>query len=252
MPGLIRPLAPEDKKYVPRIFFMALITTSVVYISIGCTCVIYFRDSIKESVNLNFIGLAAKLVGTESVYYPVLSVLAMVVVLFPALDTLSVYPLIANTLGNNLTVGFPFLKDIIRAVYHYRDSTTDEPIHVNSNRSGTGDLAVDRKWDKNERNEKVKRTTAILWRLVAATPPVVCSHYITDLSTTLQFAGLCGILLALIIPALLQKYSYERIANIPVSLHFNPYSSHFSGNLYTDIVLVIAVFAFFISLLQMI
>ena len=103
-----------------------------------------------------------------------------------------------------------------------------------------------------KRDEKVRKTTVILWRLVAATPPVICSHYITDLSATLQFAGLCGILLALILPALLQKYSYERISNIPVSLQFNPYSSHFSSNFYTDIVLGIAAVAFSISLLQMV
>lgn len=243
---------------------MALLTTSVVYISIGCTCVIYFKDDIKESVNLNFIGIAAHLVDTGSVFYPVLSTLAMIVVLFPALDTLSVYPLVANTLGNNLTVGFPFLKGIVSAMYQYRDNTTDNPTHSEtrsqiplqgqprSNSNSTDHQIADNRTPKMERNERVRNTTAILWRLVAATPPVICSHYITDLSTTLQFAGLCGILLALVVPALLQKYSYQRIANIPVSLHFNPYSSHFSGNIYTDIVLGIAVFAFLISLLQMI
>ena len=247
---------------------MALMTTSVVYISIGCTCVIYFKDDIKESVNLNFVGIAAHLVDTGSMFYPALSALAMIVVLFPALDTLSVYPLVANTLGNNLTVGFPFLKGIVYAVYQYRDNMTDNATHKETHSQGqlqgqlqdqpdcysssTDHQIPDIRSHKIERNEKVRKTTTILWRLVAATPPVICSHYITDLSTTLQFAGLCGILLALVVPALLQKHSYQRIANIPVSLHFNPYSSHFSGNIYTSIVLGIAVFAFLISVLQMI
>ena len=211
----------------------------------------FFREEVKESVNLNFIGIAARLVGRDSIYYPVTSVLTMVVVLFPALDTVSVFPLIANTLGNNLTVAFPFLQKIVRRCFNYGYGETK---HIHGSRDGTDEdnPMKDIKSFTKERNEKVKKTTAVLWRLVAATPPVICSHFITDLSTTLQFAGLCGILLALIIPALLQKYSYERIANIPVSLQFNPYSSHFSSKFYTDIVLGIACCAFLTSMLQMI
>ena len=251
VPGLIRPLAPEDKKYVPRIFFFALVTTSAVYISIGCVCVIYFKESIEESVNLNFIGFASRLVDPGSFYEPLISFLAMIVVMFPALDTLSVFPLIANTLGNNLNVAFPVLRRLVRAAYNCRLGRVTSLIRgdeINSEEKVQESLVENKK----ARSQRVRKTTAILWRLVAATPPVICSHFVTALSTTLQFAGLCGIILALIIPALLQKYSHQRAASIPVSLQRNPYSSYFSSNVFTDIVLGIATVAFAISILQMV
>jgi hypothetical protein len=245
---LIRPLAPEDKKYVPRIFFMALVTTSAVYISIGCVCVIYFQENIEESVNLNFIGFSSRLVDPGSVYEPLISFFAMIVVMFPALDTLSVFPLIANTLGNNLNVAFPVLRRLVRAAYNCCYGRVSIRDGINNEERGEEALLE----EKRMRSQRIRKTTAILWRLVAATPPVICSHYVTALSATLQFAGLCGIILALIIPALLQRYSHQRVASIPVSLQRNPYSSCLSDNSYTDIVLGIATVAFAVSIMQMI
>lgn len=227
---------------------MALVTTSAVYISIGCVCVIYFQENIQESVNLNFIGFASRLVDSGSVYEPLISFFAMIVVMFPALDTLSVFPLIANTLGNNLNVAFPVLRRLVRAAYNCYYGRVSIHDGLNSEERGEEAVLV----DKRMRSQRVKKTTAILWRLVAATPPVICSHFVTALSTTLQFAGLCGIILALIIPALLQRYSHQRVASVPLSLQRNPYSSCFSDNGYTDIVLGIATVAFAISIMQMI
>lgn len=249
---------------------MALLTTSTVYISIGCACVLYFGENVKESVNLNFIGFATQLVDPGSVFEPVLSILSMVVVLFPALDTVSIYPLIANTLGNNLNVAFPFLRSFVKSAYvskygeehkllvhlPHRDQNQFEKNYgsENENKNDSEDVRKSIEESKKKRNEGVKKITSILWRLVAAIPPVICSHFVTDLSVTLQVAGLCGIILALIIPALLQKYSRRRIASIPLSLSLlnNPYTSVFSASGYTDVVLGIATVAFAISIMQMI
>jgi len=130
VPGLIRPLACEHKKAIPRIFQSALATTALIYVSTGIACVIYFGDSLQESVNLNFVGFdwgwkdytannaAHNAVGNalrNAVCNALVTGLAMVVVLFPALDTLSVFPLIAITLGNNIQAAFPCIKSAVRA-----------------------------------------------------------------------------------------------------------------------------------------
>ena len=97
VPGLIRPLSAEDKRKIPTIFMYALCTTAAIYISTGIVCVAYFKDSLNQSVNLNFVGFTWGMNG----HALIVSAIAMVVVLFPAVDTLSVFPLIANTLGND-------------------------------------------------------------------------------------------------------------------------------------------------------
>ena len=95
VPGLIRPLSAEDKRKIPTIFMYALCTTASIYISTGIVCVAYFKDNLNQSVNLNFVGFTWGVNG----HGLIVSAIAMIVVLFPAMDTLSVFPLIANTLG---------------------------------------------------------------------------------------------------------------------------------------------------------
>jgi hypothetical protein len=187
VPGLIRPLSPSHKKHVPLIFLMALLTTSIIYILVGCICVIYFREDINPSVNLNFVNFSDRLVSDNSAYKPVFSLLAMVVVLFPALDTLSVFPLVANTLGNNLNVAFPFLKKVFTSGFDYYDNNKNK-YNQNDKDHRILDEAM-MEMNKKERKEKIRKATIIAWRLGAAIPPVICCSFVNNLSITLQIAG---------------------------------------------------------------
>ena len=250
VPGLIRPLSDEHKKQVPQIFKYALITTSVIYIATGCACVWYFGNNLQQSVNLNFVGFYWGLnkYDTDDVVYDeqdggssdsgyidvthhhhmsaaafLASGVAMVVVLFPAIDTLSVFPLIANTLGNNLNSAFPALGTAVKHSGWAHDS------------------------------KSVRRMTLTVWRLVAAIPPIVASVFVSELVFTLQIAGLCGIVVALITPALLQRQSQLRCALLPARLK----SMILIRNEYTNVsystsVLVLAAVAIVISCAQMI
>ncbi|OQR91845.1 transmembrane protein [Achlya hypogyna] len=100
VPGLLAPLSRQDQPKAASIFGGALLTTTLFYLGLGLSCCYYFGDSISSSVNLNWAhftwGLSPVPVWAKC--------LTALVVLFPALDTLSVFPLIAITLGDNLAV----------------------------------------------------------------------------------------------------------------------------------------------------
>lgn len=148
--------------------------------------------------------------------------------LFPALDTLSIFPLICNTLGNNLHSCFPDSRKFVKQYFN-----------------GGEELS----------NKTVYRRTVIMWRLVASIPPIFISFFASDISLSLQLAGICGIIVSLMIPALLQRYSKEKLHDAKsLSPNFllaeNPYSSMFSSNFYTNTVLIISFVCLAICLCQ--
>lgn len=223
VPGLIRPLSSNDKKYALTIFGAALATTGLLYIAIGCVCVAYFGGYINESINLNFVDFSWGVQKMSWLQNVVIRTISMMVVLFPALDTISVFPLIANTLGNSLHVFFPLYK-----------------------------LIID--WRRNSDVKDARLQAQRFWRLVASIPPVLISLWVENLSLTLQVAGICGIIVALVTPALLQYFSVRQHNDVPdddTPLHdVNPYASHFSKRVYVYGVLGLAFVALGICLKQ--
>ncbi|ETW01385.1 hypothetical protein H310_06934 [Aphanomyces invadans] len=99
VPGLLAPLARKDQPKAPSIFGYALLTTTCFYLALSLSCCYYFGPKISSSVNLNWASFSWGIDGAIPIWAKFLSLL---VVLFPALDTLSVFPLIAITLGDNL------------------------------------------------------------------------------------------------------------------------------------------------------
>ena len=93
--------------------------------------------------------------------------MSFLVVIFPALDTISVFPLIAITLGDNIAVSIPAKRFSC--------------ISIN--------------------------TKKLCCRLFASVPPLVIAILVSDLSVTLQCSGVFGVYVAFIAPALLQFYS---------------------------------------------
>ncbi len=228
VPGLIRPLKEEHKKFIPQIFAYALLTTTIIYILSGTFCVLYFGSHLQQSVNLNFIdftwGVRASPQNGSIISF--ITCLAMTVVLFPALDTLSVFPLIAITLGNNLHAAFPQVDNWLKQL----------PVLA------TYDKKLLRKW------------TSLLWRLVAAIPPVILSVVVTNLVVSLQIAGLCGIIVALVTPALLHQQTQYRIELIPSGMKITTlaFPDAFNNSLYVNTVLGIAAVAAVVSVGQMV
>lgn len=214
VPNLIRPLNGFEKNAVPKVFGYALITTASIYIAIGSTCVYYFGEDTNESINLNFVNYTWGLSSTSS-FFGLAKFFSMLIVLFPVLDTLSVFPLIANTLASNLSAAFPRLRKLTLL------------------------------------KGKPKKFLSVFWGLVASVPPIITSRYIQDLSTTLQIAGVCGIIVAFIIPSLLQMAAEKRFSTVPLALRLTPYSTSTAVTSTPWIVLCVGALALIVCVWQM-
>jgi amino acid permease len=173
VPGLMATIRPSERKRTKCIFSSALFTSAALYAVLGVSMCTYFGDRLFASSNLNFVGFTWGLgtvtdASTHTTRPTIFaSVVSYIIVLFPVLSSVSVYPLIAITLSNNL--------------------------HV-ATASCTG-------WAKDNKRAK------LIWRFVAAVPPILLCAVIRDLSTIIQFSGLFAVPIAYIFPALLQRYS---------------------------------------------
>ena len=227
VPGLIAPLQTAEKKAVPRIFAAALVTTGLVYISTGICCVYFFGHRTKESINLNFVDFFWGYDSTNDYWVAAVSdVVSKTIVLFPVLDTLSVFPLIAITLGNNLhTASFKFINNnILKRVY------TESKL---ASKQATSRLNI-------------------MWRVVACFPPILISSYISSFSFIIQLAGCAGIIVALITPALLQRAINKSLEEVTrSSLLASPYTHPFSRERHVNTVLYIGFTGLAICIYQM-
>ncbi len=173
VPGLIKPLRPAPTgRAVRGVFFAALGTTTALYLVLGSLGARAFGADTDAAVNINFVGLEWRASVVPRALQPVLNAVAIG---FPAADTLSVFPLIAVTLGNSYDA------------------------------LGGGAAASQA---ANAGDARRARARAIAWRLAAAVPPIVATLAVADLALTLQLGGLCGVWVAFATPALLQRASW--------------------------------------------
>lgn len=197
VPGLMHPL--EDRPSSLRVFYSAIITCLVLYIILGLLTNLYFGGTIESSVNLNW---ASFTYGFSKI--PIWGrILNIIIVVFPALDTLSVFPLIAVTLGNNLEFAFPS-----RLKSRYSSS-------------------------------RIK----LLCRLLASIPPIICSFFEQDLGIILKISGVFAVYIALFNPSLLMYYARVRIISILGYVPHTRYTSPFSHSCWLFIVIVLGVLA---------
>lgn len=140
---------------------------------------------------------------------------ANIVVIFPALDTISVFPLIANTLGNNLcsaAIGPKTIKWVAQSLHMQKVAIRRVQVIMcrhGSNQRMAGNSSYDQ-LSSDERKllfEQSSRVTTIFWRLVAALPPLLGSLIAADLSFSLLLAGAAGVYVAFFAPSLLQLRS---------------------------------------------
>jgi hypothetical protein len=186
VPALSEPV--EDKRSLGRLFTIALLIAFVGYALLGVCLSAYFGEDSLTSSNLDWRHYQGVLNadGSTPWYAPVVSCF---VVLFPALDVASAYPLNAFTLGNNL----------MSAYY-------GEDMHL---------------------HEK-SRAKLSFFRLLAALPPFVGACLVNDLGHITAFTGLTGFAIAFVVPALLGYFSAQRMRELGLSEH-TVHSSAFTG-----------------------
>ncbi|RMX67293.1 hypothetical protein DD238_002142 [Peronospora effusa] len=173
VPGLLAPLGARNQEKAKAIFGSTLLTTMMFYIALGSVSSLYFGPKLVTSVNLNWADFTWGIDDSMTLVPLWAKLLSMIVVVFPALDTLSVFPLICVTLGDNMAAVVP------------------------------------KRWTRGGRKSSWK----LLCRFGAALPPLLISMFVSDLSVTLQISGLMGIYVAFFAPALLQLQARLEIPN---------------------------------------
>lgn len=187
----------ESKQSLSAIFITALVIAMISYAAIGVFISSYFGESTNISSNLNWINFHS--LSTDSMYSQVIMrSISSFVVLFPALDVASAFPLNAITLSYSL----------MSAAFDSKD------IHV---------------------QEKSIFMTK-LFRLLAIIPPLIAAYFISNLGAVTNYCGLTGFIIAFIFPSLLAYASrtYFVNHNLPVdTLYSIPYISSSSCQLLT-------------------
>jgi len=195
---------------------VTLLTTLFVYSLLSTVCAGYFGPRTLPSINLNWNDF------NWGLYTPThppplgLRLLSLVVVLFPAIDTVSVYPLISITLGNSIMASLP------KKWRPPPSSTSDEEIDKHSHHS-----------------DYVK----YLCRFTASLPPILASLLINDLSKILVVGGVFGVFVAFITPALLHYQATKKVGTSRSSHDEVPYKWHFSRPIYVLLILLFAIVA---------
>lgn len=171
IPGLTSPVA--DKKKIGGVFSATNAFTTSAYLILGLTLGTTFGKSIHQSSNLNWNNFHAGTGELDEHGHVVdaawwTQIVSLYIILFPAIDVVSAYPLNAITLGNNL----------FNAAYGKR-------IHeVENNR-----------W---------LRTG---YRLLASVPPIIFGIMVRQLGVITDYTGTTGFLIGLSFPAILYMAS---------------------------------------------
>ncbi|KAL0486636.1 11 TM domain-containing transmembrane protein [Acrasis kona] len=164
VPGFTQPA--KDKKRLHIVYASTFLTTFIFYVVLGVVLAIYYGPNIMSTASLNFGTWRAGRSFSESV--PTwTTILIYVIILFPALDVISAFPLNGIALGNNLHTGV----------------------------FGENQKYMSKRWIQ------------VLFRLLAAVPPLIGAIFVRDLSKLLSYAGLVGFIITFVIPPVLNVVS---------------------------------------------
>jgi amino acid permease len=175
VPALSAPI--EDKRSLSRMFAVALLVSFVAYSLLGAVVSAYFGAATQSSSNLDWKDYRGVLNADGSVPWYA-SFVSNFVVLFPAIDVASAYPLNAFTLGNNLM-----------SAYYGADM----------------------------KHHEQSRLKTSIFRLIAALPPFLGAAMVNDLHHITAYTGLTGFAIAFVVPALLAYYSTKKMAELGMS-----------------------------------
>ena len=182
IPSISQPV--KNKLQLGRIFTVTLLICFIAYAAMAIVISSYFGNKTLICSNLNWDFYWGVL--TENREIPLYArCISSFVVLLPALDVASAFPLNAITLGNSLMSSY----------YGSR-------IHVLGTREAS--------------------RAKIFFRSIAAAPPIIASSLMFDLGTITHFAGVSGFAIAFMFPSLLAIFSERLLSNhgIPHKTHY--------------------------------
>lgn len=193
VPILSEPI--KDKTSLPRVFLGALAVCCLAYTSLGLVVALGFGNHIHSQANLNWQNYVGCNAPGETKANFFAAFVRFIILIFPALDVLSAFPLNAVTLGNGL-VG-AFFGDSAKYVLN---PELEVPQIVQSQ------LPT---YASTPRKRKYALTS---FRLLAAVPPLIAvtisARVGVNLETILKYTGLVGVGIAFAIPSLLRLHSW--------------------------------------------
>lgn len=160
----------NDKKKLHFIFIVTIILCFLGYTSIGASASLYFGPDVLSSCNLNWADPTDPRSPISSLPYIIREIISIYIVMFPALDVVSAFPLNAITLGNNLLVLF---------------------------------LNADEHVDHTE----IPPYKRYIFRLSACLPSFILAYILSDVGTITDYTGIAGFFLGFIFPPLVAEYS---------------------------------------------
>lgn len=164
IPALSAPVS--DRKKLLPVYATTIGFCTLGYSLLGIILALYFGANLEASANLNW----SDFVSLDSDGSPYTSLtsefIAAFVVLFPALDVASAFPLNAITLGNSL------MSSAFSDPIKYREAVAD-------------------------------RFQVSIFRVAAAAPPILAAGIVKDLGALTAWTGLTGLLIIFIFPPIL-------------------------------------------------
>lgn len=202
------------------IFSIGIFICFTVYFILGIVLTNVFNEHILPSSHLHWIDFGNS--HKRNVYGYFLRCISIYVLLFPAIDVLSVYPLNSITLGNSFYMSlFPSSQS-----NHTPHTTSD---NIKPNYLCTSYCTMHK----------------ILCRLLASAPPIIGAAFVSDLGIISQFAGTTAFILVFIFPSVLLYYGRMKSTSgtkLKVSDHGNqdainnPMFEFRNGNVFSIII----------------
>ena len=242
VPVLAHPVA--HKASLPSLFAASFAVCCLAYGALGLIVSLGFGEAINQQCNLNwkdYVGCVAPAPGsgegsvTPASASPLALGVRFIVLIFPALDVLSAYPLNAITLGNNLQAacmggsggsgsqaageGAEEAEGGALAPGGASSSSAAAAAAAGQPPSLLARCLPSAAPAAGSRGALALRTA---FRLLAAVPPILAGALSTasgiDLDQILRWTGLIGVAIAFLIPALLRAAAYARSRAVHAAL----------------------------------
>jgi len=233
IPGLSAPVG--DKTKLGWIFGLVFVFGFFAYTSIGSVVAYYFGDSIEQSANMNWSSFHANTGWRNAedgewegkAWW--VNVIALYVIIFPATDVVSAFPLNGITLGNNLMMQTLGGEDKAS-----EDKASEDK--ASEGKAGEGKASPP------------DRSTKTLFRILGCVPPIIGACFVRDLGKITDYTGITGFALAFIFPGLLwiasRRATMERGFDGTTIYEMNAMSTEFAafGIVIFGCILVVFVF----------
>eukprot|EP00163_Fabomonas_tropica_P032758 TRINITY_DN8353_c0_g2_i1.p1 TRINITY_DN8353_c0_g2~~TRINITY_DN8353_c0_g2_i1.p1 ORF type:complete len:307 (-),score=51.61 TRINITY_DN8353_c0_g2_i1:10-903(-) len=220
IPDVVQPV--RHKARLRRVLFFVILVVTAFYLAVGALSAIFFGRHTEPLVTLNWQnftgrggGWAKIPAGQHRPWYA--TVIQFIVMMFPVLDVISVFPLVGITLGNNLLATCPSA------------------------------------WSERLTEAWGSSVVKILFRGLATVPPIIVGGTVNQLDRIFSITGLFGFWLQIFIPCILQLWSRWWCTSVwGAKASRTPYSSHFSRSFYNVLAMAFGVTLFALALLNVI